>query len=320
MSNLFQRLENKHILSKDSILEQVDPYTLYCYYYGEELVINQPVISTVREDDTRPSFCLYYKNDKLKYHDYGRGIGGDIFDFVGQRYGLSFGETLKKINHDFQLGFEGELKRTAPVISREPKIKIKKRLAVTSKPSFSPEGISFWESFHIPEHILKLYNVREVAYVHVDDGWFEPRSLCFVYYIGKYLKLYYPYNLKGNKFFNNYPRNYVEGYLQLPSNGRILVITKSLKDVMTFRVMGIPSVSPKGENVPIPDFILRDLEKRFDRIITFFDPDEAGCRGAERYPYPARFLNNGVKDVSDYTKAYGLVKSRNLVAQLIHSI
>ena len=320
MPDLLQRLTNEHILCKDSILEQVDPYTLYCYYYGEELVINQPVISTVREDDNRPSFCIYYKHGRLRYHDYGRGENGDIFDFIKKRYGLSFNDTLKKINHDFQLGYEGEVQRTEPVIKLTPKIKVKKELKVTSRPDFSPEGKAFWDSFHISESILNLYNVKEVEAIHIDDDWFQPSSLCFVYYIGKYLKLYYPYNAKGDKFFNNYPRNYVEGYLQLPPRGRLLILTKSLKDVMTFRVMGIPSVSPKGENVSIPEFILKDLESRFDRIITFFDPDEAGYRGAERYRYPARYLNNGVKDVSDYTKAYGLVKSRNLVAQLIHSI
>ncbi len=279
MEDLLQSLTNKHVLCKESVLQLVDPYTLFCHYYEAELIINQPVLSTVREDDTRPSFCIYYKNNELLYYDYGGGTGGDVFQFVGARYGLSVPDALKKINYDFQLGYEGVIKRTEPLISRIPKIKPKKQLAVTSKSGFSEEGKAFWDSFHISQDILKLYNVKEVEAIHVDENWFRPRALCFVYYIGKYIKLYYPFNPKGDKFFNNYPRNYVEGYLQLPSTGRLLILTKSLKDIMTFRAMGIISAGPKGENVSIPEHILHELERRFDRIITFVDPDKAGYTG-----------------------------------------
>ena len=320
MEDLIQRLTNKHVLCKESILDQVDPYTLFCHYSGLALTINQPVLSTVREDDTLPSFCIYYKDEDLRFYDFGRGMGGDVFHFVGERYGLTFNEVLKKINYDFELGYNGILKGTKPVVGKTQKLKPRKTLAVTSKLELSAEGKAFWETFHITEKTLTLYNIREVQTIHVDTNWFNPRSLCFAYYIGQYIKLYYPFNSKGNKFYNNYPRNYVEGYLQLPEKGKLLILTKALKDVMVFKTMGIPSVSPKGENVPIPEHMLRNLEGRFDRIITFFDPDEAGKQGARRYPYPARFLNNGVKDISDYTKAYGLVRTRNLVVQLINSI
>ena len=191
MEGLIQRLTNKHVLCKESILDQVDPYTLFCHYSGLALTINQPVLSTVREDDTLPSFCLYYRDRELRFYDFGRGTGGDIFHFVGQRYGLTFNEVLKKVNYDFELGYEGVLKRTKPIVGKIQKLKLRKTLAITSKPELSIEGKAFWDAFHITEDVLKAYKVKEVQTVHVNDNWFNPRSLCFAYYIGKYIKLYY---------------------------------------------------------------------------------------------------------------------------------
>ena len=85
---------------------------------------------------------------------------------------------------------------------------------------------------------------------------------------------------------------------------------------MVLYEMGYEAVAPKSENTVIPVEMLSKLEAKYDKIITFFDNDLK--HKAEEYPYPLIMLPlPGPKDISDYVKANGIYKAREIINELI---
>ena len=97
----------------------------------------------------------------------------------------------------------------------------------------------------------------------------------------------------------------IQGYKQLPKEGDVLFITKSMKDVMCFYEMGIPAISPSSESTFIPNKVLEQLKKRFKRIIILFDRDPAGIKYSRKMSkqtgLEAMFIHKKfkAKDISD---------------------
>lgn len=89
----------------------------------------------------------------------------------------------------------------------------------------------------------------------------------YAYKVYNNFKIYRPLADKYHKWRNNLTEYDIQGYKQLPEKGDILIITKSLKDVMCLCKMGIPAVSPASESTFIPNIALEELKKRFKRII-----------------------------------------------------
>ena len=132
-----------------------------------------------------------------------------------------------------------------------------------------------------------------------------------------HFKIYKPLADKYTKWRNNLTELDIQGFKQLPKTGDILIITKSMKDVMCLYEMGIPAISPSSESTFIPNKILEQLKKRFKRIIILFDRDEAGVKylrkislktGLEGMLVHKKFK---AKDISDAIKANGFEKVKN---------
>lgn len=116
--------------------------------------------------------------------------------------------------------------------------------------------------------------------------------------------------------------NNIQGYEQLPDTGDLLIITKSLKDVMTLYSLGYTAVSANSENTIIPQQIMKDLNNRFNKILIFYDNDVSGKKGAhlmsETYgastvEIPMSYKS---KDISDFIKDYGKEKTIKILQTL----
>ena len=64
----------------------------------------------------------------------------------------------------------------------------------------------------------------------------------------------------------------------LPKMGEYLVVTKSLKDVMTLYNLGIPAIAPISENCFLSEAQYHRLKERFKHIILLYDNDRPGLR------------------------------------------
>ena len=304
-------------VSKFSVFKILDEFTVYCYYIEEvlgpfDIKIGENFRSPLREDDTNPSFRLYYGQGGLLFTDYGKKNNtGDIVFFIKELYGCTESEALKKIVSDFGLNTSGsDLK----LPTRQPFIKNKKELGFKIKP-FTNQDLAFWNSFSISYSTLHRYNVFSVEYVFWDSMPIKPKGLAFAYRIGKYCKVYSPFD-KVHKFVSSFPRNYVEGMMQLTYSSDLLIITKSLKDVMVLHELGYEAISPKSENTVIPTEILNKLTPKYKRIVVFFDND--GKTSRDDYPYPFIELPiNKAKDISDYVRDYGFLEAKKILKKLL---
>lgn len=328
--DLLENIFNK-VIDKSSILNLVDEYTLYCFYLDTVVEINQVTLSPIRNKkaDTLPSFRIFYnRKGQLYWYDHGLGgKGGDIFDLVKILFTLdNFQDAIVKVNQDFELGWESKYQvQGQPLTVLKPITKDPAEIDAVCYENFTPEGLAYWSSYNITPEILNEYNIKQVKYIKL-DGLFKAtnKTLAFSYRIGKYLKIYQPFN-PDHKFINNYPANYVEGLYQLMKNpnrkSKLLIIIKSTKDIMVLRSLGFEAIAPKAENNPIPQFLLDTLEAEYEQIVTFFDPDEAGDRARARYKYPGLCLTPDpvlkIKDPADYIRIYGPEKTKQEILRLL---
>lgn len=342
MSELLNSFKpEKQIPDKEAILNLVDDYTLFCFYLNDEVYINQVILSPLRNPETDqvdslPSFTIYESRyNKLRFFDHGKGDkGGDIFDLVQEMYGLSsFKEACVKISKDFGLNlYPGEASTPdptavaflAPGKKTKPKAEIKN---IVSHPEMTTLGKAFWNQYYLTPEILREYNVTQVRSLITNRNitTYRKEALVFAYRIGNKYKIYSPKDTDF-KFMNNYPSDYVEGLFQLVQRGsdnKLLIITKSTKDVMVLRLLGYDAISPKGENILIPGQTLEKLKLQFKRVVLFFDNDKAGIKGVGKYAVH-NFENIWIpdfyraKDISDFIAKFGPQKAYDLLLDLLH--
>ena len=85
----------------------------------------------------------------------------------------------------------------------------------------------------------------------------------------------------GDKFRGQNNGDILEGYEQLPDEWEHLIITKSTKDIMTLRRIGVVSCSPTSENSFRTLLSKKDeLNERFKRKFIFFDNDTPGIKAS----------------------------------------
>ena len=112
----------------------------------------------------------------------------------------------------------------------------------------------------------------------------------------------------------------------LPKKGNLLIITKSMKDVLTLKGLGYAAIAPQSENSYPKREQIEVLKSRFDKILVFLDNDRAGLKAMAslRRMYRLLFyaipLNYKVKDISDFHKKYGRAKTQQLIDSLSEDI
>jgi len=141
-------------------------------------------------------------------------------------------------------------------------------------------------------------------------------------------KIYRPLSPnKKNKWRTNTRLNDIQGWYQLPYQGNLLIITKSLKDVMVLRKLGYYAIAPGSESASLPQDMVNQLKNRYENIVILFDYDDGGMNGASKLnrkhgfkkifiPYEYKEIYNA-KDVSDFYKEFGEKKTKRMLKQIL---
>jgi len=156
---------------------------------------------------------------------------------------------------------------------------------------------------------------------------YQSEQPLYAYRIFNSFKIYNPQaTVKKDKWRSNCGVNDIQGWEQLPESGDLLVITKSLKDVMALSLFNIPAIAPQGEHQLVPSKVIDEAKKRFKTLVMFYDYDDAGVSGANRardeYGIPTVYIPKhylelyNTKDISDCIKEFGLEKTRSLLEEL----
>lgn len=310
-------------ITKEWIKERVSEEEIFSYYLGIQVELNYLFKSPMREDHN-PT-CSFYISPSgvLRMTDFSGYFSGDCFNLVEFLYGVSFYEALRIIAIDFNLLKESiNKKQKSSYIKRE--IKDKPKIEVTIR-NWSNSDREYWEKYGINEKLLKFFNVVPVRNIYINNeikyGYNKYNPAYGYLFNQNEIKIYFPKAKKNiqPKFIGN--AIVLQGYLQLPKEGKYLVITKSLKDVMVLYNFGIPAVAPQSESQILNDEQYGELSERFDYIFSLYDFDKTGIISANKmkkmYGITPFFFTNTkfpksntyFKDISD---AFAHMGSRRL--------
>lgn len=301
-----KRRTKKPKITLEWILSKVTEYEIYAHYIGQFKV--GAIYNSPFRKDKNPSFGIYYskKTRQLLFKDHGTGECGNVIKFVSLYTGITdYGEILNNIVTQLNITNDTKLESTKQYTPSGETV-----IGIVRQP-WTLADIGYWSMFHIGQKTLEKFNVNSIKYYlcnGVVKGIYKDTNPMYAYKVFNNFKIYRPLADKYTKWRNNLTETDIQGLQQLPKKGDILIITKSLKDVMCLYEMGIPAISPSSESTWIPDTILEALKKRFKRILVCFDRDSSGVRnlrkislktGLEPILVNKRFK---AKDISDAIK------------------
>lgn len=308
-------------ITLDWILSRVTEYDIYAHYLGQfkvGMIYNSPF-----RKDKNPSFGIFYskRTKQLLFKDHGTGDCGNVIKFVSLYTGITN-------YNDILLDIVDKLKITSDtkLVSSKQYIASTETVIGVVRQDFTAEDINYWSQFNICINTLKKFNVNSIKYYlcnGIVKGIYKKENPMYAYKVYNNFKIYRPLADKYTKWRNNLGQYDIQGFKQLPKTGNLLIITKSLKDVMCLYEMGISAISPASESTFIPDDVLDNLKKRFKHILICFDRDTAGIKYLRRIS-----LKTGLKpllvhkkwkskDISDAIKLNGFENIKNWLYETI---
>ena len=319
-------------ITKELILSRFSEEQLMEYYL--HIPVKKGLFRSPLRRDKQPT-CSFYRNKSgtLIFKDFATGQHLNIFDVVQSIFRCDYFESLRIIANDFGIVRDNALHKNPGKINLNPiKIKDKEISKIQIEVQVFTNGeLKWWGRDGISKDILKRFNVYSCKHVFLNDQLFaKSQQHCpiFGYYGKKYqgLELWRCYFPKRTsfRFITNWPSKKIQGYDQLPKKGKLLVITKSMKDSMCLYSCGITACAPNSENLFIPDKVLEDLKNRFENIVVLYDNDRPGlynmAKIRKEHPeltyvfIPKRY---GSKDISDFYKDHGRKETLNLIKTFI---
>lgn len=308
-------------ITLDWILSRVTEYDIYAHYLGQfkvGMIYNSPF-----RKDKNPSFGIFYskRTKQLLFKDHGTGDCGNVIKFVSLYTGITN-------YNDILLDIVDKLKITSDtkLVSSKQYIASTETVIGVVRQDFTAEDINYWSQFNICIDTLKKFNVNSIKYYlcnGIVKGIYKKENPMYAYKVYNNFKIYRPLADKYTKWRNNLGQYDIQGFKQLPKTDNLLIITKSLKDVMCLYEMGISAISPASESTFIPDDVLDNLKKRFKHILICFDRDTSGIKYLRKIS-----LKTGLKpllvhkkwnakDISDAIKLNGFENIKNWLYETI---
>lgn len=305
-------------LTKELIESKISQETLISNYYG--VPIKKGLFCAKHRADSHPTCCYYKRNGRIYIKDFGSDYHGDWIYVVKQKFNCNYYDALAIAANDFDIQKIPHLNKNKVKISNESLSENKQSIIRVEIRDFQQYELDWWNKFGISLQTLKKFRVFSCKNIWINDHIIHLETnnqLVFGYYGGikddiEQWKLYWPNNKK-YKWLSNRDSSQLQGARMLPkSGGDLIIIQKSLKDVMLLYEFGIPSVAPNSENTFLSDEQLMKLKSKFKRIIVWYDNDAPGKAYLEKikkehpeldYFYiPEDFKE---KDFSDFYKKYG---------------
>ena len=319
------------VITKEYIMDRLDQVQILEYYLGIR-VQEKKVRSPLRRDNNPSCSFKANGNGVIYFKDWAQGFTGDWIKIIQYKYGLTYQHALEKCAEDFNL-----VKRNnsiQAVVRKEERIKIEiKESNIEIKlRKWDIYDKNYWFQYGINRKTLNLYNVYPCEIVFYNKKVIYTRTkndLAYAYRFGtgKY-KIYMPQR-NAFKWISNF--NSWQGLEQI-SMGNLLVITKSMKDVMCLRQFGIHACSPSSEVVEPDPKVIENLNTKFDYLVSLMDFDYTGIKMAnnlfKKYNIQPLFLTDGrfgskdygAKDVSDYYQINGYNITLNLIQSTLKKL
>lgn len=317
-------------ITKEFLLSKNTEETYMMTYLG--IPVTPGLHVSPLRNDHRPTASFHRnKNGELMFHDFGTGFHANFIGVVMEKYQCTFGKALQIIAEDFHLIEKISDRKLTKVKISNVKIEEKPETQIKIIPrDFTQNELKWWESFGVHQSTLKKFRVYSCDSVFLNGNYFgspTTKTSMFGYYCGtkkgiELWRIYMPQR-KAYRFLSNTGRNFIQGARLLPKEGELLVITKSMKDLMALYELGIPAIAPCSEVLFVSEQQLKKLKSKFKNIIVVYDNDLPGIEGMKRirnkYPELKYFWiprKYEAKDISDFIRKYGIDKTKEYVEKL----
>jgi hypothetical protein len=319
-------------LSAKNLYKYVNDYDIFKFYCPEFEDVDKKFKSPFRAEKKASAVIYATTSGNLRFNDFVLPTMSSI-EFVCNHLSLTFGEALRRIALDFKVNKlfvvdwgEIPLSTTIPVHYNKTIQPSTDTIIQVRYRKWLQYDVDYWSSFGISLETLKLFNVHPIDYFWVNDNRIkaDKYSYSYDYYWENNVyrrKIYQPFNTKDLKWISNGGK-IVQGEGVLPKKGKLLIVTKSLKDVMCLYELGYISIAPTTEKtLPTKQYIDKQKE-RFKRIVLFLDNDETGIEMSKKHsietniPYILIPDKYECKDISDFVKKYGLYEGKELIRSL----
>ena len=294
-------------IDKKFILGRLSQEEIFEKYLGVSVVYTERIRSPLRDDSTPTCSFKMSEMGIIWFKDWSGHFYGDCFNVVEHLFACNYYDACKKIAFDFELVDGLNLGRN---FTKQPKkyvpVQVKEAATISVKWGvLNQEDTLYWTNHGIELETLGIYETGAVEFAWVNKSLLYtrvPGDPCYGYYFEDgVIKLYFPLR-ETHRFLSNHKG--LQGYKQLPPKGRLLIVTKSLKDVMFFYQMGIAAVAPPSESSILTKEQFEELDKRFDYIISMYDFDLTGIRGANKmkreFGIAPHFITNGRFNTPNY--------------------
>ncbi len=283
---------------------------LYRIYLGEEPKPGVKYFSRFSKEKT-PSLSFYYKNGELKFKDFSSGHSGRLVDFIMAMYNITYVEALYRLYQD--------------VTNKRIEVPTRKKLPTQDKEfckiqvvvdEWNDNYYAYWKERLIKQSTLEFFEVAPCKEVWVKDYVYYRNTYDYIayrYLVNGLYKIYAPLAPdKKKKFISNTDSNKcIQGFKQLTGKSKVLMITSSMKDVITLYELGIDSIAPTSENSLLPEGCIEYLVNKFQykKVVILYDNDDPGLRAAQEHsikygvPYIS-LTDKQYKDPSDLVHAY----------------
>ena len=319
-------------LTKEFLLSKNSEETYMSYYLG--VPVRKGLFkSPLRADNHNTCSFFRGRSGNLYFKDFATGQCLTFEGVVMAMYNCTYHNALKIIAKDFGYIQGSEHKKAE--IKQQPKFESEKETFIQVEiKDFSESELKWWNSFGITKKTLDRYKVYSVKTVFLNGNIYAqstPNSPIYGYYFGKkenieQWRIYMP-KRKEFRFIGNVSTKTIQGYKQLPEDGKLLVITKSMKDVCLLATLGIPAVAPNSETQFVSDKLLDEFRERFKNIVLLYDSDLTGVRFMNKIRKQHRDLivcmiprKYEAKDISDFYQKYGKSRTIELIKESLNYI
>lgn len=307
--------------SRTSILEKVSQEQIMEHFLGCPVRFGELFNSPLRRD-RNPTCSFNWMNGMLWFRDWAEQKPYNCFTLVMRLHNCSHMEALFVIEREMMVRDKPKVHVVEETMFE--KRKIEKRDIQVQLSNWQPEVVDYLKGYHLDSKTCRKFNIFPINKVYLDGRriWEYSRyDPAIGYWYGnngesQRWKIYF-FKRKTMRFISNTSR--ISGWIQIPSTGDDLFITKSMKDVACMSMYGIDAISMQSENTIPYDYIMDNLKSRFKRIHSFYDYDNTGRTNAkvleDLYGIKPLFFKNveGVKDFSDYVKLNGPTKTQKFV-------
>ena len=319
-------------ITKEFLLSKNSEETYMSYYLG--VPVKKGLFrSPLRSDNHNTCSFFRGRSGNLYFKDFATGQCLTFEGVVMEKYHCTYPNALKIIAKDFGYIQSSEVKKQE--IKIQPKFEGEKETFIQVEiKDFSESELKWWNSFGVTKQTLDKYKVYSIKTVFLNGNIYAQstqHSPIYGYYFGKkenieQWRIYMP-KRKEFRFIGNVSTKTIQGYKQLPDNGKLLVITKSMKDTMLLSSLGIPAVAPNSETQFVSEKLLDEFREHFKNIVLLYDSDLTGVRFMNKIRKQYRDLivcmiprKYEAKDISDFYQKYGRSKTISLIKESINYI